>query len=147
MDAAAQAARNELRAQADKTAIDSEFARIKKERRESTALAQRFFDEIVAHDRTECVPLDSEDVARALALSVAGAKPSKGKTARQRADIAEGEPGYAIEPDCLIIANVSRLLRDRAAGPSDVLLVCSDNLKDFGTWDQATNERHLASSI
>jgi hypothetical protein len=134
VEAAAKSASDALMAQADRTAIDAEFARIKRDRREATDLAQRYFDEILAHAKTRRVEIVGEDVARALALSIAGTRPSKGKTASVRADVGEGDPGYAIEPDCLIVSCVARQLHEARANAGDTVIFCSDNKKDFGKW-------------
>lgn len=134
VEAAAKSASDALMAQADRTAIDAEFVRIKRERREATDLAQHYFAEILEHANTCSVEIVGEDVARALALSIAGARPSKGKTASVRADVGEGDPGYAIEPDCLIVTCVARQLREAGANAGDTVIFCSDNKKDFGKW-------------
>jgi len=147
VDAATEAAVAVLRAQADKTAITSQCAQIKRDRRDATKLAQRYFEDILASPNSSRVPIDPSDVSRALAISVAGDKPSKGKTAHERADIGEKEPGYAIEPDCLIVTSVARALKEQGATPGDILLICSDNVKDFGAWGADGTSRTLAPNI
>lgn len=106
------------------------------QRSTAAARAQEYVSETVA-DSTICVlvPLTGDSVAQAIGYVLAGRKPSKGSS--------KG----LIDPDSLIVASLAEFVHTHELSAEDVLLVCSDNHKDFAQWDQDSDAHVLAQSI
>lgn len=140
-------AKKKLPAPPDRERVTAVIDDIRRERRESAAKAQEYFADLMKDGKTVGLPLDGDTVARALGYSISGQAPSKGKTARDRADASEKEPGFVVEPDCLIVASVARYLQAQGAGDQDELYICTHNREDFAEFDQDADAHVVAAAI
>jgi DNA-directed RNA polymerase subunit RPC12/RpoP len=121
------------------------FAEINRARETAMLEAAKYFDALAESKHTKRIPSNGDMVARALTFSISGHAPSKGKTARERADLTPSEPGYTVEPDCLIVAALRAQLLNAPKGSR--LLFCTDNIKDFAVLDPESGAHVLHPDV
>ncbi len=134
-----------LSAETDKQKVAAVFAQINDDRAAAMKEAGEHFEALAGSKHTVRIASTGDMVARALTYSIGGRAPSKGKTARERADLTPSEPGYTVEPDCLIVAALAAQLS--SADPKPRLIFCTDNIKDFAQTDQETGEHSLHPEV
>lgn len=140
-------AKKKLPAPPDRERVTAVIDDIRRERRESAAKAQEYFADLMMAGKTVSLPLDGDTVAKALGYSISGQSPSKGKTARDRADASDKEPGFVVEPDCLIVASIARYLHEHGAQSNNELYICTHNREDFADFDHVTDKHVVAAEI
>lgn len=134
-----------LSAETDKQRVSAVFGQINSDRQTAMEEAATLFDTLADSEHTIRIASTGDMVARALTFSIAGRAPSKGKTARERADLTPSEPGYTVEPDCLIVAALRTQLLSADEGAR--LLLCTDNIKDFALPNPETGGHDLHPDI
>jgi len=116
--------------------LHSTLDRLDRDREASVARAKAYFD-AAAEDAslTAKIPLTGEIVATAVGYALAGKKPSR-----------SGTPGV-IDSDSLIVASLVSYAEANGLSGDDQILLCSDNHKDFGRWDEDAKRHVLEPDI
>ena len=110
--------------------------RLDSAREESVTRAQEYFA-AAADDPTLTVrvPLTGDIIAAGVGRALAGRKPW-GSGAHD-----------LVDPDSLVIASIAAFARENGLSEGDVVLLCSDNHKDFGVWSDAADRHVIAEDI
>ena len=121
----------------DVSRIHATLDKLDSDRDAAAKQAQDYFKQ-VSRDPAVTVPiaLDGDAVAEAVGYVLAGEKPSTGP-----------HHGGLVDPDSLIVASVTLFARSEGFSETDILLICSDNHKDFGQWNPDEGVHELAEDI
>jgi hypothetical protein len=123
--------------QSDVSRLKRELDRIDSERSKAVDKARQYFASLAEDEsRTIRVPLNGEICADAVTTALAGRKPA-------HPDLDRG----LLDPDSLIVASVAHFARNAGLGPKDTVLICSDNHKDFATFDKDAGVHVIAPEI
>jgi predicted nucleic acid-binding protein len=117
----------------EKQGIISKLDELLKDREQSRVKAAQYIESLFSSPNSVEIEINTDDWLAAFKRVIRGSKPAR-QTDHQR----------GISVDCIIIESIARHLKGHS---EDELIICSNNISDFATFDKGTERHYIHPEI